>query len=82
MNKVQQKFEEFAESRGFDPNHYFSRGIHPNYYDHDTINEMWISWKVSRGDIVVKLPRCWNDEQRDYRDELVDTLDDLGVKYE
>lgn len=39
-------------------------------------------WEVSRRDIVVKLPRCWNDEQRDYRDELVDTLNDLGVKYE
>lgn len=29
----------------------------------------------------VELPRCWNDEQRDYRDDLVKRLDAAGIRY-
>lgn len=42
----------------------------------------WLGWQASRSSIFVQMPRCWNDEQRDYRDSMIDSLDDAGVRHE
>lgn len=85
-DKMREEFEVFAESRGFDRNYYFSRGIHPNYYDHDTINEMWLAWKASRAALVVELPSDINGEY--YADgwnaalmRAEERLSEAGVSY-
>lgn len=42
----------------------------------------WLGWQASRAYVCVQMPRCWNDEQRDYRDNMLDSLDDAGVRHE
>ena len=41
----------------------------------------WLAWQASRAALVVELPRCWSDEARDYRDDLLDRLDEAGVAH-
>ena len=51
------------------------------YSCHDT-NRAWMAWQASRYALCVDMPRCWNDEQRDYRDDMVKSLDSAGVRYQ
>lgn len=44
--------------------------------------EMWDTWQASRAALCVQMPRCWNQEQDDYRLNMLDSLDDAGVRYE
>lgn len=46
------------------------------------VDSAWQGWKASRASLCVQMPRCWNDEQRDYRDNMLDSLDDEGVSHE
>ena len=77
--------EEFEESRGFDPKYYLSRSVHPNHYDHDTVNEMWLAWKASRSLLNVELPSYQCDQR--YKDGVLDAnkvfeaLEKAGVSY-
>lgn len=45
------------------------------------VQAAWSGWKASRESLCVTLPRCWNDEQRDYRDDLVKSMEQAGVSY-
>lgn len=51
------------------------------YFDNGA-QSMLESWQASRSALCVKMPRCWNDEQRDYRDGMIDSLNDAGVSHE
>lgn len=43
---------------------------------------MYEGWKASRESIVVDLPRCLYEEQQEYQDKLLNSLDKVGVRYE
>lgn len=67
MNKMREEFEAwYSDFDGYGDAHK---------------QELWETWKASRAALCVELPRCWNDEQRDYRDNMVDRLDDVGVSH-
>lgn len=75
MDKVREEFEIWA-------NQFFKLEIEEwgEYVDNET-HWAWLAWQASQESLIVELPRCWNDEQRDYRDELVEILEKVGVKY-
>lgn len=50
-------------------------------YVHDLTYNAFNWWRKSRAALVVELPRCWSDEARDYRDDLVDELDECGITH-
>ena len=88
MEKMREEFEAFySKEFGFredDPENMFSMfcddGEFHDYYRLG-VRTSWKSWKASRAAQCVELPRCWNDEQRDYRDDLVKRLDAAGIRY-
>lgn len=41
-------FEAWARSAGFNEDWYFFTNTHPNYYDDDNINDMWVAWNACR----------------------------------
>ena len=77
MDKMREEFEDWWRSEGHSG---FAINSSGNYIFSHT-KTAWISWKASRAALCVELPRCWNDDQRDYRDELVDSMDQAGVSY-
>lgn len=44
--------------------------------------EMWDAWQASRAALCVQMPRCCNEEQDSYRLNIIDSLDDAGVRHE
>lgn len=50
-------------------------------YGYSDAQEFWVIWQASRAALVVELPRCWSDEARDYRDDLVEVLDECGIAH-
>lgn len=52
------------------------------HYTDGRVDLQWKAWQASRDALCILMPRCWNDEQRDYRDDILDHLDDAGVRYE
>ena len=55
---------------------------HDYKYCLQSTDDAWWAWQSSRSSLCVKMPRCWNDEQRDYRDNMLDSLDDAGIRHE
>lgn len=76
MDKVREEFEEWAKQ-------FFKLGVEDwgEYVDYET-QWAWTVWKASRESIVVDLPRCLYEEQQEYQDELLNSLDKVGVRYE
>lgn len=68
MDKVLEEFEKFYSKL--------------NQYGKAHKQELWETWKASRESIVVDLPRCLYEEQQEYQDELLNSLDKVGVRYE
>lgn len=68
MDKVREEFEKFYSKQ--------------NQYGEAHKQELWEVWKASRESIVVDLPRCRYEEQQEYQDELLNSLDKVGVRYE
>lgn len=75
MDKVREEFEAWAINCDLCT---FAIG---DEYKYMATEWAWRAWKASRAALCVELPRCWNDEQRDYRDNMVDRLDDVGVSH-
>lgn len=78
MDKMREEFEVWFASIYHTPP--WPTRYDGSYYC-DTANDLFECWKASRAALCVELPRCWNDEQRDYRDELVNALDKAGVSH-
>lgn len=47
----------------------------------DEIEFAFYIWKSSRDEARVRLPPAWNVEQSNYKDEVCDVLDEVGVCY-
>lgn len=87
MNKVQKKFESWAKMQGLRLEQQKNMaGGDMGQYDFgppQAAFEVWEdAWSEAFESMVVQLPRCWNDAQRDYRDELVKSLTEAGLRYE
>ena len=76
MDKVREEFEKWAKQ-------FFKLDVEDwgEYIDYET-QWAWTVWKASRESIVVDLPRCLYDEQQEYQDELLNSLDKAGVHCE
>ena len=76
MDKVREEFEKWAKQ-------FFKLDVEDwgEYVDYET-QWAWTVWKASRESIVVDLPRCLYEEQQEYQDELLNSLDKVGVRYE
>lgn len=76
MDKVREEFEKWAKQ-------FFKLDIEDwgEYIDYET-QWAWTVWKASRESIVVDLPRCLYEGQQEYQDELLNSLDKVGVRYE
>ncbi len=90
MNKVQQKFEEWANVEGLRLERQKNMcGGDMGRYEFGTTQaafEVWIdAWTESRKDIVIDLPPQWYSSQEDAEIMLVcsviSCLDKLGVSY-
>lgn len=51
-------------------------------YQNDVLQLSWEVWQASRATLCVQMPRCCNEEQDSYRLNMLDSLDDAGVRYE
>lgn len=76
MGKVREEFEKWAKQ-------FFKLDVEDwgEYIDYET-QWVWTAWRASRESIVVDLPRCLYEEQQEYQDELLNSLDKAGVHYE
>lgn len=85
MDKVREEFEMWLRSTTdfdtFRTNYAMTKPEDQQYMCHRT-NLAWFAWKASRESIVVDLPRCLYEEQQEYQDELLNSLDKVGVHYE
>ena len=61
---------------------WFKRDYHPDKTGRYMKDALLFAWQASRAAMVVKLPECHSNEQRDYRDGVVDGLKKTGVKYD
>jgi hypothetical protein len=41
------QFEAWCKQRGYTEKYYFFRQTHPNHYDDDQIEEMWMAWTMA-----------------------------------
>lgn len=76
MDKVREEFEKWAKQ-------FFKLEVEDwgEYVESET-QWAWLAWKASRESIVVDLPRCQYEEQQEYLDDLLNSLDKVGVRYE
>ena len=50
------QFEVWCKQRGYIERYYFFRQSHPNHYDDDQIEEMWMAWQAGKAQAV---PEGW-----------------------
>lgn len=85
MDKMREEFEAWINSEtGFDcfrTNYQMTKPEDQQYMCHST-TLAWRAWKASRALLCVQMPRCCNEEQDSYRLNIIDSLDDAGVRHE
>ena len=72
MEKMREEFEAWCSKSGYK--------INPDGGDF-VISALWAAWKQSRAVLCVELPRPWNEQQDDYRRDLVCELELNGISY-
>lgn len=50
-------------------------------YRHQSTEWAWRAWQSSRAALCVELPGAYNQYECDYKKEVIDTLDGVGVTY-
>ena len=85
MEKMREEFEAWKANDTGAPVSVIVSKRELDGYSYDRLNREWVTWQAgweaSRAAQCVELPRCWNDKQRDYRDELVERFDAAGIRY-
>ena len=77
MDKIREEFEAWMSE-------YFN-GTSIDRRAHGYIDQisdaMWISWQASRSALCVAIPSAWNRDQVEFKSEVYDALDSVGVSY-
>lgn len=82
MDKIRQEFESWFEKKIASlPMKMSLTRYDGGLYVSDFTQLAWMAWCDSRYVMSVDLPRVWSEEQETYRDELIDSLDEVGVSY-
>ena len=84
MDNMRKEFEVWCCGRGFTlrPAETDCGVLIDGEYWHPIVQLAWESWKASRAALCVQMPRCCNEEQDSYRLNIIDSLDDAGVRHE
>ena len=76
MQTHREAFERWCNEREYTPL-YFDNGM---YFDR-AIHMAYLAWIASREAITIPLPTTFGCSQNDYKSELIDVLDNLGLDY-
>ena len=82
MDKMREEFEAWFEADSMPLGSIWLKKDDDDDYARMPTYYAWRAWKASRALLCVQMPRCCNEEQDSYRLNIIDSLDDAGVRHE